>query len=253
MERKMNQIIFGNCIEMMPALDDNSVDAVITDPPYNISKEDIVLKSKKKGVRDTVIKQNFGSWDKRERDEFLQFTYKWYAECARILKPRGNFISFFNKEDISILTWYGLSLGIEYRDIVVWHKTNPMGNRFKGPKFVSASEFFFWGAKKKAKNETLKFNRMYAQQHNIIQSQIINIKEKEKISGNVHPCQKPSKLIGIIMDIFTKPKDLILDPFSGSGTISYVASKMGRGYLAFEEDPMWHEMSKKRLGQQTLF
>ena len=91
-------------LKIMKTIPDNSIDLILTDPPYNISKEnDNRDRSKLNSPimrRESPLKYDFGEWDNMDRDKFLEFTYNWLKECCRTLKNGGTFISFFNKEDI---------------------------------------------------------------------------------------------------------------------------------------------------------
>lgn len=99
----MNDLILGDCLKEMKKLPDNSVDVIITDPPYNISVEgkDIIRKtlSSKFHKRNSNIKQDFGEWDKKPELEYKKFTEEWFKECSRILKPSGWIFVFFSKQE----------------------------------------------------------------------------------------------------------------------------------------------------------
>ena len=116
----------GDCLEVMEELP--KVDLVLTDPPYNISKEnDNRDRSKLNSPsmrRSNPLKYDFGEWDNLDRKSFLEFTNNWLEQCCEILKYGGTIISFFNKEDISYLGWQAKKFDIRTRTIISWHKTN---------------------------------------------------------------------------------------------------------------------------------
>jgi len=120
------QIICGDCLEILPSLPDACVDAVITDPPYAISSDSVIKRRGTKfEAKDIVL--NFGDWDIFETDaEYLDFTCQWSAECHRVLKPGGTFISYFDKKRVHILTSFLLAHGYRLRNLYADCKTNPV-------------------------------------------------------------------------------------------------------------------------------
>ena|SRR3990167_2735973 len=243
-----NKIIQGDCLEVLKTLESESVDCVITDPPYNISKEnDRRDRSKLNSPsmrRKKVLNYDFGEWDIMERKDFLNFTDKWLKECCRVLKDGGTIVSFFSKEDISYLGWRTKNWGIRTRTIISWHKTNPVPS-FRKVNYLSACEFIWIGSKGK-KAWTFNFGK---------QSEMHNFYESGNASGykiTEHPTEKPEGLIGWLMRIHTKEKGVVLDPFIGSGTTAVVARKLGRKYIGIELNPEYIKMAEKRLAQQVL-
>ena len=101
----VNQAICGDSLEVMKHFPNESFDLILTDPPYNISKlNDNRDRSKLNSPimrRESPLKYDFGEWDNKTRDQFLEFTTKWLKECCRVLKDGGTFISFFNILSIS--------------------------------------------------------------------------------------------------------------------------------------------------------
>ena len=103
-ELELNKIYQGDCLELLKQIEDNSINLIIVDPPYNISKlNDNRDRSKLNSPimrRESPLKYDFGEWDNKTREDFLEFTRKWLFQCCRVLKDGGTIISFFNKEDI---------------------------------------------------------------------------------------------------------------------------------------------------------
>lgn len=243
-----------DCIEGMKRLPDNSVDFILTDPPFNISKDIINITINKQinpYLQQQIVKTlDFGEWDKfNTEQEYAAFIYLWINECIRILKNRGNLITFSSKERISLF-WQLCSNknnGLFFRDIIVWHKNNPRPNVYNNLKFVSATEFMLWAVK--GGKTPIYFNKNYTQHHNIIRTNICGGSERK----HIHPCQKPADLIKTLLTIFTKPGDLVLDPFCGSGTVPVTCDVIGRKYIGFEKDPQWYDIITHRLRQRSLF
>jgi site-specific DNA-methyltransferase (adenine-specific) len=105
----INEIIQGDCLEVMKSIPDKSIDLILTDPPYNISKLNNNRDRSKFYSpimrRESPLTYDFGDWDNMERQEFLSFTESWLSKCCQLIKDNGTIISFFNKEDISLLGW----------------------------------------------------------------------------------------------------------------------------------------------------
>src|SRR3990167_5259089 len=125
-----NKIYLMDTLEFLRQIDDNSIDLVLVDPPYNISKEnDNRDRSKLNSPimrRESPLRYDFGNWDNMTREDFLAFTTQWLFLCTSKLKNGGAVISFFNKEDISYLGWRGKEKGLRTRTIFAWCKSNPV-------------------------------------------------------------------------------------------------------------------------------
>jgi DNA modification methylase len=147
---EINKIHQGDCLELLKQIPNDSINLIITDPPYNISKlNDNRDRSKLNSPimrRESPLKYDFGEWDNKTREEFMEFTKSWLTECCRVLKNGGTIISFFNKEDISFLGWTSKDFGIRTRTILSWHKTNPVPS-FRKVNYLSACEFLWIGSK----------------------------------------------------------------------------------------------------------
>ena len=140
----------GDCLDLLKEIPNESIDLILTDPPYNISKEnDNRDRSKLNSAimrRDKSINYDFGDWDNMERQEFLDFTKEWFYLACDKLKNGGTIITFFNKEDISYFNWIGKEKDIRTRTIYTWHKTNPVPS-FRKVNYLSACEFAYIGSK----------------------------------------------------------------------------------------------------------
>lgn len=226
----------------------NSIDMAFIDPPYKIGGKNMKVRNKVNPyltVEHTKV-FDFGDWDVFESEEaFKKFTQLWFTECARVLKPNGHFLSFLSKERISWFKEFGVTLDIRFRDIIVWHKTNPMPNLRKMDKFVSSTEFLYWGTKG---NDSGYWNQEIKQPHNFIEIPLCQGKERYE-----HPCQKPLSLIKYFVNILSQPEDIILDLFGGTGTVAVACQQMGRKYIIFEKEEQWIRIIYERLKQQSLF
>jgi len=236
-------IIQGDCIEEMKKLEDNSVDAIITDPPYNISKEnDNRDRSKLNSPimrRESPLKYDFGKWDNMGRKEFLEFTKEWLKECFRILKDGGAIISFFNKEDISYLGWIGKEYGVRTRTNFTWHKTNPVPS-FRKVNYLSACEYVWIGSKGK-KTWTFNFKKQ-KEMHNFFETP-----NSSSYGQTKHPTEKPLSIIEHFLEVHTNENDLVLDPFLGSGTTAVACIKLNRKFIGIEKEEEYVKIAKARI------
>ena len=238
-------IYCGDCLEILPLLEDKSIDLCLTDPPYGISnkvyREYGVDRSKFRSKimrRKKAINFHFGEWDVwKTKEEFLEYTKKWLLGAIGVLKQNGTIISFFNKEDISYLNWEAYKQGIKTRTIFTWHKTNPVPS-FRKVNYLSACEFIWIGSKGK-----MTFNFGY-------QKDMHNFFECPQCQGNdrtEHPTQKPLPLIKHFLEIHSKKSDLILDPFLGSGTTLVACKELGRCGIGIEISEEYSKVAVNRL------
>lgn len=255
-EKPRIEIIQGDCLEVMKSIPDKSVDLVLTDPPYNISKEnDNRDRSKLSSPimrRSSPLKYNFGIWDNMDRDTFLNFTRKWLYLCIDKLKDGGTIISFFNKEDISFLGWEAKkmydskphdNLGARTRTIFSWVKSNPVPS-FRKVNYLSATEFVWIGSRGE-KAWTFNFKMQKEMSNYMVTSNSSAYGETE------HPTEKPLSLIKHFIEIHSNKDNTILDPFMGSGTTGVACKELGRNFIGIEIEPKYFEIAKRRINQAT--
>ncbi len=205
------------------------VDAVITDPPYNISKENnfSTMKNPRKGV-------DFGHWDNNFD------VCAWISDYTKVIKENGCIIIFCSYLYISFLIKELKKNNIDVKDVLVWKKSNPMPRNINR-RYVQDMEFAVWGVKKNAKWTFNKpDNKAYLR----------SVFETSTVSGNErtkHPTQKSLKLMREIIKIHTNPQDVILDPFMGSGTTGVAALMENRKFIGIEVSPDYFELSIKRI------
>lgn len=209
--------------------EDKKVDAIITDPPYNISKDNnfSTMKGKRKGV-------DFGEWDKGFD------VCSWIDDYSKLLKKDGSIIVFCSYLYISYICEQMKKNQIEVKDVLVWKKTNPMPRNIDR-RYVQDMEFAVWGVNKKAKWTFNKpANIPYLR--SVFESGIVSGSERTE-----HPTQKSLKVMEEIIKIHTNKNDLIIDPFLGSGTTGVAALKNGRKFIGIEISPEYFEIAKSRM------
>ena len=237
------KLIQGDCLEKIKEIPDGSVDLVLTDPPYNISKmNDNRDRSKLSSPihrRSSPIVMDFGEWDNKTREEFLFFTKEWLKECCRVLKYGGTIISFFNKEDISYLGWVGKEFGVRTRVIFTWCKSNPVPS-FRKVNYLSGTEYIWIGSKGE-KSWTFNFKLQKEMKNYMITPNGSSYKKTK------HPTEKPLQLINHFLEVHTNENDLVLDCFMGSGTTGVACVNTNRNFIGIELDEKYFQIAKERI------
>ena len=224
---EINKIYNEDCMVGMRMIDDESCDAVITDPPFNISvKNNFHTLKGRKGI-------DFGEWDK---DFDL---VSWLEIALKKLTSGGNIIIFSAWRNMGQISDFLESNDCLIKELVMWNKSNPMP-RNRDRLYVTSCEFALWATKGKGWT----FNRQRNTYENTIFTYpIVNKKER------IHPTQKPVKLMEDIIKIHTKENDLILDPFIGSGTTALAAMNTNRNFIGFEIDKRYFDLSIERISE----
>jgi modification methylase len=245
---KKNQILVGNCIELMRDLPAESVDMVFADPPYNLQLEGTLLRpnnSQVDGVDD--------AWDKFDGFEaYDRFTRGWLSEARRVLKPNGTLWVIGSYHNIFRVGTVLQDLGYWMLNDVIWTKTNPMPN-FRGRRFTNAHETLIWCSKDKDSKYQFNYEAMKNLNDDLQMRSdwvlpICTGHERIKINGvKAHPTQKPESLLHRVILSSTEAGDVVLDPFFGSGTTGAVAKKLGRNYIGLERDPDYAEIARARI------
>lgn len=230
---KINTIENADCVKAMKkCLDDESIDRIIADPPYVISRPSQLgtMPDRKKPRTGTF----FGDWDKDFDNK------KWLNQAGRVLKKGGSLIVFNDVKKISIIIKQAEAAGLVYKDTIIWHKTNPMPRNIKR-RYVSDIEVAIWFVKP-GKKWTF----------NCINSPYMSCIKKFSVESGggfkrIHPTQKPLKLITSFILTHTEENDIVLDPFMGSGTTALACLENRRRYVGFEIDKEYYESSLIRI------
>ena len=227
----------GDYKDCIKNIKDNSVDAVIVDPPYNTANKNIkFIKGRKE------ISSDFGEWDYFGDTEFIRFSEEWISKISPKLKEGGNLVIFCKLEYISDIKRIYESLGFKHHATHIWHKTNPTP-QIRKTGFLSSCEAILWATKGYQKNISYTFNfKSQKEMHNFIETPICMGKERTK-----HPTQKPIKVIDRLVEIFTNKDDLVLDIFAGSGTTALSCAKFCRKSINIEKEKSFFDIMVKRF------
>ena len=245
----VDEILVGDCITMMKGLPEKSVDMIFADPPYNLQLEGDLHRPNNSRV-DGVDQ----AWDKfDDLATYDRFTSDWLGAARRILKDDGSLWVIGSYHNIFRVGARLQDLGFWILNDVIWRKSNPMPN-FRGRRFTNAHETLIWCAKGRDARYTFNYTAMKALNDELQMRSdwllpICSGGERLK-DGNgrkVHPTQKPEALLHRVILAATRPGDLVLDPFFGTGTTGVVAKRLGRHYLGIERDPDYIAAAQARL------
>ena len=227
----------------------SSVDLIFADPPYNLQLSDSLSRP-----NNSLVNGVDEEWDQfASFAEYDTFSRDWLTEARRVLKKTGTLWVIGSYHNIFRLGTILQDLGFWVLNDVIWLKSNPMPN-FRGRRFTNAHETLIWCSREKnQKKYTFNYQAMKAlnddlQMRSDWKIPLCRGKERLKINGEkAHATQKPEALLQRIILASTNQGELILDPFSGSGTTAAVAKKLNRNFLAIERDPKYIELSRQRL------
>ncbi|MGM9850857.1 MAG: DNA methyltransferase [Muribaculaceae bacterium] len=224
-------ILHGDSKEIIKRIPDNSIDFILTDPPYNLGQHstgNIPLPGR------TAMNNDVAEWD------MVDFKpEEWADEFIRILKPTGNLFIFTSYNQIG--RWYNcLDHKFDTTNFMIWHKTNPAPKIFKAG-FLNSCEMIFtcWN-----KKHTWNFISQ-AEMHNFVESPICM--RPERLSAPKHPTQKPVSILRKMIEIASNKNDIIFDPFMGVGSTGVAALELGRRYIGIEIDEEYYRAAKKRV------
>jgi modification methylase len=248
-ELPLDTIIEGDCIAEMARLPDRSVDMIFADPPYNLQLGGDLFRPE--GGRVDAVDND---WDKFESlTTYDEFTREWLAEARRVLKNDGTIWVIGSYHNI-----YRVGALLQDADFwilndIVWRKANPMPN-FRGTRFTNAHETLIWCAKDEKARYTFNYRTMKALNDDLqMRSDWLMpiCAGAERIKGDdgskAHPTQKPEALLYRVLLACTKPGDVVLDPFFGTGTTGAVARRLGRRWIGIEREPTYVKVARERI------
>jgi modification methylase len=250
----LDTIMKGDCVAAMDRLPEKSVDLVFADPPYNLQLNGDLHRPDQSKV-DAVD----DAWD--QFDSFAAydaFTRAWLLAARRVLKPNGTIWVIGSYHNIFRVGSTLQDLGFWILNDIVWRKTNPMPN-FRGRRFQNAHETLIWASRdQNAKSYTFNYDAMKAANDDVQMRSdwlfpICTGAERLKNDNGdkLHPTQKPEALLARVMLASTKPGDVVLDPFFGSGTTGAVAKRLGRHFVGIEREQDYIDAANERIAAVT--
>jgi len=248
-EPPLDTILEGDCIAQMARLPDKSVDMIFADPPYNLQLGGDLFRPE--GGKVDACDDD---WDKFDSlAAYDDFTREWLAEARRILKDDGTLWVIGSYHNI-----YRVGALVQDADFwilndIIWRKANPMPN-FRGTRFTNAHETLLWCAKDEKARYTFNYRAMKALNDDLQMRSdwVLPIcagaeRVKDDAGDKAHPTQKPEALLYRILLACTKPGDIVLDPFFGTGTTGAVARRLGRKWIGIERERAYVKVAHQRI------
>ena len=244
----LNQILQGDCAEILNSLPENSVDLVFADPPYNLQLQNDLYRPDLSKV-DAVNNK----WDKFSSfADYDAFTCEWLSATRRVLKETGTIWVIGSYHNIFRVGAIMQDLGFWILNDILWIKNNPMPN-FRGVRFTNAHETMIWAQKKKGAKYTFNHKSTKALNDDLQMRSdwtipLVTGKHRIKSNGSkAHSTQKPEGLLYRVIMSSSNVGDVILDPFFGSGTTGAVAKKLGRNWIGIERDKKYVKVAQQRV------
>lgn len=245
LEKHLNRITRGDCLKLLRAIPDGSIDMVFADPPFN-------LKKKYNGYIDNLA-----------FDEYIKWCEKWLAELVRVAKPSG---SIFVHNIPKWLSYYAAILNrcAHFKHWIAWHApTSPMGKSLQPAHY---GVLFYVKDLKLAKIYEIRMPHERERRSSYLRKDYGGKKAglhpfgplvsdvwtdihriKHKKYRDDHPCQLPVSLLERLILMATDEGDVVLDPFVGAGTTAVAAKKLGRNYIGFDVDAMYKKISEANI------
>jgi modification methylase len=244
------RILVGDCVAEMAKLPAASADLVFADPPYNLQ-----LQGDLKRPDDSRVDAVDDDWDKFSSfGAYDDFTRAWLLACRRVMKPNATLWVIGSYHNIFRVGALLQDLGFWILNDIVWRKSNPMPN-FRGRRFTNAHETLIWAAREAGgKGYTFNYEALKAGNEDIqVRSDwmIPLCTGEERLKGQngkkLHPTQKPEALLARVILSASRPDDLVLDPFCGTGTTGAVARRLGRRFIGLERDASYAKAAEDRV------
>jgi modification methylase len=245
-----DRVLIGDCIAEMAKLPAESVDLVFADPPYNLQ-----LQGDLKRPDDSRVDAVDDAWDKFSSfSAYDDFTRAWLIACRRVMKPNATLWVIGSYHNIFRVGAMLQDAGFWILNDVVWRKSNPMPN-FRGRRFTNAHETLIWAAREPGgRGYTFNYEALKAGNDDVQVRSDWTIalctgeeRLKDANGKKLHSTQKPEALLARVILASSRPNDLVLDPFCGSGTTGAVAKRLGRRFIGIERERAYAAAAQARI------
>jgi len=245
----VNQILAGDCVQVMNSLPAGSVDLIFADPPYNLQ-----LKGDLRRPDNSLVDAVDDHWDQfASFATYDAFTRDWLAAAKRLLKPNGAIWVIGSYHNIFRLGSELQNQGFWLLNDVIWRKSNPMPN-FKGKRLTNAHETLIWAGRDETSKYTFNYEALKALNEGVqMRSDWVlplctgHERIKDENGDKAHPTQKPESLLHRVILATTQAGDVILDPFFGTGTTGAVAKMLGRDFIGIEREEAYRKVAQDRI------
>ena len=251
----LNQILAGDCVEVMNSLPAGSVDLIFADPPYNLQ-----LRGDLHRPDNSLVDAVNDHWDQfASFAAYDSFTKDWLTAAKRLLKPNGAIWVIGSYHNVFRLGSELQNQGFWLLNDVVWRKSNPMPN-CKGKRLTNAHETLIWASRDEAAKYTFNYEALKALNDGIqMRSDWViplctgHERLKDENGDKAHPTQKPEALLHRVIVATTNPGDVVLDPFFGTGTTGAVAKMLGRDFIGIEREAAYRKAAAARIERVRRF
>ena len=233
----------GDCEELMKNIETNSVDLILTDPPFNLGTF-----MHKRGTNLVKMRENqfaYAGWDNLDYQEWYLKMDAFFQESNRILKKKGNLIVFMSLIKIETIIALAEKNNFYYKTVGIWHKTNPMP-RNMNLHFVNSTEAWIHFVNE---GTTGIFNNNSKVLHDFVESSLTTKSEKK---FGKHPTQKPLAVLNHFTKILSNENDIVCDPFMGSGSTGVSCEMNNRKFIGIELNEDYYNIAKNRIQKITI-
>ena len=246
----VDRVLEGDSTQIMQSLPEGCADLVFADPPYNL-----MLEGELRRPDNSKVDAVDDGWDQiGSFEDYDRFTRAWMTAARHVLKPTGSLWVIGSYHNIYRVGAILQDLGFWILNDVVWRKSNPMPN-FRGTRFTNAHETMIWATRdRKQKSYTFNYEAMKAMNDELQMRSDWTMpicsggeRIKDENGAKAHSTQKPEALLHRVLVSSSKPGDVVLDPFFGSGTTGAVAKRLGRRFIGIERDARYAKVARARI------
>lgn len=216
----------GDCLDILKNIPDNSIDLIVTDPPYRTISGGNKSEKWKYGYKNSILYKNDGKiFEHNDIDH-----KKWLKECYRVLKNNSHIYIMTNVLNLFNLEKLATEVGFKVHNLLVWEKNTANANRW----YMKNCEYVLFMRKGKAKTINNPSSKTVHKYNNII-------------GNKLHPTEKPIDLMKFYVSNSSNENDVVLDPFMGSGSTAVACKELNRNFIGIEIDETYFDIAKDRI------
>lgn len=219
---ELNKIYNMDCLEGMKLIPDNSIDLIVTDPPYKTTSRG------SSGGTGGILKEEINKRGKVFKHNDIEFN-EWLPELYRVLKDTGHAYIMSNNKNLKDMLMEIENVGFNIYKTLIWAKNSPITNMY----YMDSHEYIIFCRKGKAKRV-----------NNCGTKSVLNV---DNPRNKVHPTEKPVELMEVLINNSSQEGELVLDPFMGSGTTAIACINNNRNYIGFELDKQYYDIANERI------
>ena len=219
---EINKIYNMDCLEGMKLIPDNSIDLIVTDPPYKTTSRG------SSGGTGGILKEEINKRGKVFKYNDIELN-EWLPELYRVLKDTGHAYIMSNNKNLKDMLIEIENAGFNIYKTLIWAKNSPITNMY----YMDSHEYIIFCRKGKAKRI-----------NNCGTKSVLNV---DNPRNKVHPTEKPVELMEVLINNSSQEGELVLDPFMGSGTTAIACINNNRNYIGFELDKQYYDIANVRI------